>query len=204
MANKTGKFGLRPLRHLNGAPWNGATVKCYIGATYDRALFIGDPVLLSDITTEKDPTGRYPTINASDCVDADMVRGVIDSFEPLPGDLSKNYNPTLTARIANVVMDGDVLFAIRGDGGGTVTALFPGQNAVGITTVALGSTVSGLSEFMLDEGTTSAPAANQSYPLLIHGILEREDNELGDNVIYEVLLNTNENIVGRVLGVQAS
>lgn len=203
MANATGSFGLRPLRHVNGSPWNGATVKCYISASYDTALFIGDPVLLSPTLAEKDTTGYHPTINASDGLAGSLIRGVITSFDPLPTDLSKNYNPASTERYANVCMDPDVVFGVRGDGGGTLTKVIPGQNAVMIATSA-GSTATGLSGFDLDEGTTTAPNTTQNFTLHVLGVHEKEDNALGVNAEYEVLLNTFYNTTGQYLGVTAS
>jgi len=44
MANIDAPFGLRPLRHRNGAPYNGAVNPYYIAGDV-AALFIGDPVV---------------------------------------------------------------------------------------------------------------------------------------------------------------
>jgi len=203
MANPTDSFGLRPVRHLDGSPWNGATVPCYVSSSYATALFIGDPVLLSPTLAEKDPTGTRPTINASAGTAGTIIRGVIASFEPLTSDLTKVHNPASTERIANVVMDPDVVFAIRGDGGGTLTSVVPGQNAVMIATSA-GDTVTGLSGFDMDEGTTTAPGTTQNFTLNVLNITNRGDNALGINAEYEVLLNTQENATGRFLGITAA
>lgn len=204
MANKTGAFGLRPTRYLDGSKWDGKTQRCYVSSSYATALFIGDPVLLSPTLAEKDTTGRFQTINKSAGTDGVIVWGVITSFEPNPDGLDKVYNPASTEAIANVcIASSDLLFAIRGDGGGTPSKVFIGQNAVMIATSA-GSTSTGLSGMHLDEGTTTAPSADQSNPLFINGIQEIEDNTLADNAVYEVLINTNENATGRILGVTAS
>jgi hypothetical protein len=203
MANDTGAFGLKPVRRLDGSPYNGATIPCYVSSSYATALFIGDPVLISPTLAEADSTGRYPTINASAGTDGTIIFGVITSFEPLPTDLTKQYNPASTERIANVCVDNDVIYHIRGDGGGTPAAVFVNQNAVMIAT-STGSTTTGISGFHLDEGTTTAPAANQSYPLYIMGITDKSDNTLADNAVYEVLLNTNLNATGDRLGVTAA
>ena len=196
MANAQGAFGLRPVRHINGAPYNGATIKCYISASYATALFIGDPVLWSPTLAEKDTTGRYPTINKAA---NGIVRGVIVSFDPLPDSLDKVYNPALTERYANVCVDGDVIFQIRDDGAGTPTKVFPGQNAE--MTHGSGSTTSGLSGTVLD---TTTPTTTQTFPLHILGIAEQEDNALDDYAVWEVLLNTIELAAGRFVGVTAT
>lgn len=202
MANDTGAFGLCPVRHVDGSPWNGVTVPCYVSASYATALFVGDPVLYSPTLAEKDTTGTKPTINASAGTAGTIIFGVITSFEPIDRD-STVYNPASTERIANVCVDPSVVYKVRGDGGGTPSKVFPGQNAVLIAT-ATGNTVTGLSGFHLDEGTTTAPNTTQNFTLHILNIANQEDNELADNAVYEVLLNTPENATGRFLGVTAA
>jgi hypothetical protein len=201
MANADGAFGLRPDRHLDGTSWNGATMNMYKSASYATALYIGDPVLLSAVTAERDPKGRYPSINKSGGTDGTIVFGVVVGFEVDPDDLNKVYSPASTEAIVKVVRAADdLIFTIRGDGGGTPTVGFPGLNAVMIATTA-GDTNTGLSGMELDEGTTTAPSANQSNPLLILGVHQTEDNTLADDAVWEVLINTNDNATGRILGV---
>ena len=202
MANPTGAFGLSPVRNLDGSPYNGATVPCWVSSNYATALFVGDPVLLSPTLTEKDPTGTMYTINASDGLSGSIIRGVIVSFEPVDNE-SKVYRPASTNRIAHVCMDPDVVYQIRGDGGGTLTSVVPGQNAVMIAT-ASGSTTTGISGFHLDEGTTTAQDTTQAFTLHILGIVDDPKNELGDNMVYEVLLNIIELAAGRFLGITAA
>lgn len=199
MANDTNAFGLSPVRYKNGTPYNGATIACWVSASYATALFVGDPVLLSPTLAEKDPTGTMPTINASAGTTGLIVIGSIVSFEPTDRD-STLYNPASTARIAHVCMDKNVIYQIRGDGSGTPAVVFPGQNAEMIATTA-GSAVTGMSGFHLDEST---PTTTQAFPLHIMNIVPSEDNTLGDNAVYEVLLNTQENATGSILGVTAA
>jgi len=202
MANNTGAYGLCPIRHLDGSPWNGNTIPCYVSASYAVALFIGDPVLMSPTLAEMDSTGTKLTINKSAGTDGTVMLGVITSFEPIDRD-SNVYNPASTERIANVCMDPTVVYKIRDDGGAVPDATFPGSNAVLIQTAA-GSTTTGLSGFHLDAGTTTAPSADQSNTLYILNMLDVPGNTLGINAEWEVLLNTNENATGRYLGVVAA
>jgi len=202
MANATGPYGLLPFRHRDGSPWNGATRQMYISAAYATALYVGDPVLFSPTLAEKDVTGKLPTINKSAGTAGTLVRGVITSFEPLVTDLTKVHNPASTERIANVCVDPDVIYKIRGSGV-ALTKAVPGQNAVMIATTA-GSATTGLSGMSLDEGTTTAPTTTQNFTLHVLGIVNREDNSLAANAEYEVLLNTCENATGRFLGITAS
>jgi hypothetical protein len=204
MANDTGGYGLKPDRYMDGTCWDGALVPCYVSAAYATPLFVGDPVLMSPTLAEKDPTGRYPTINKSAGTDGVIVWGVIVGFEVNPDDLTKVYNPASTEAIALVAKASDeLIFTIRGDGGGTPAKVFPGQNAIMVATTA-GSTTTGLSGMELDEGTGTAPSADQSNPLWILGIHNVEDNTLADDAVWDVLINTNDNAVGRILGVTAA
>ena len=206
MSNATQPFGLRPVRYMTGSPWNGATVKCFVSADYATALFIGDPIIISPTAGEDDTTNTnyYPKINratadddgATDCI----IRGVIVSFDPSPTlGLQYVYNPASTERIANVVMDYNVIYQIRGDGAGTPATDWISRNAC--CTSGSGSTVTGLSGFLLDEGTESAPESIQADPLEIVGIAHMPDNTLADYCIWEVRLNTHFNTTGMVLGV---
>lgn len=203
MANATGGYGLRPVRHMDGSPWNGITVKCYISANYATALFIGDPVLLDTTLANKDTTGYAPTIIASAGTAGTLIRGVITSFEPDPDNLTQLHSPASTVGYANVCMDSSVLFKVRAEGATTPTKVFCGQNAVLIATAA-GSSVTGLSGFEMDAGATTAPTTTQNFTLHIMSVLEREDNTLADNAEFLVLLNTIENATGRFLGVTSA
>ena len=204
MANADGPFGLRPDRYLDGTAWDGAVMEMYVGSDYGTALYIGDPVLFSTELDEKDTTGRYIAINKSAGTDGIIVWGVIVGFKPDPDYLNQVYRTASTERIAYVVRAADdLIFTIRGDGGGTPSKVFIGENAVMIATTS-GSTATGLSGMELDEGTTNGPTANQSAPLLILGIHQSEDNTLADDAVYDVLINTNDNSTGRIVGVTAT
>ena len=45
MANVSEKFGLRPYKSLNGAPWNNAQNRYTIASNYGTAIFQGDLVI---------------------------------------------------------------------------------------------------------------------------------------------------------------
>lgn len=201
MSNPTGAFGLKPIRMKNGSTqWDVERV--YISSAYAVALYIGTPVLLSPTLAEKDTTARYQTVNIA-VVDSGVYYGVIVGFEPDPDNLSRLYNPASTERIAYVVRSKNMVFAVRGDGGGTPSKVFVGQNGAMIATAA-GSTSTGLSGWELDEGTTNAPNTTQTFPLQIIGIQEKEDNTLADDAVYEVVLNTTELAAGDVIGITAA
>ena len=198
MANATEAFGLRPLYRINGG--NIVTKQCYIAAGYAVALYVGSPVMLTAATADQDPEGKMPSMKIATVGAGSIWDGVIVSFEPLQSDLTKNYNPASTARIANVCVDPEVVYAIRGDGAATPTKLMPGQNALAVATSA-GSTITGLCGWHLAEDTV---AADQNFTMRIICLHDVEDNELGDNAIYEVMLNTYYLTAGQKVGILAS
>ena len=201
MANVNAPFGLRPVRHIDGSPWNGQTIRCYIASGYATALFIGDPVLWTTTLADKDATAKYPTIIRSAGTTGTIIRGVITSFEQNPNNLTLQYRPASTERWANICpATPNTVFQVRDDAGGTPAAVYVGQNAV--LAAGSGSTFTGLSAYVLAAGTT--PTTTQAHTLHILGLSDIEDNELGDYAIWDVLLNTCYNTTGLYLGITAA
>jgi len=200
MANVTTAFGLRPVRHIDGSPWNGQTKRVYISASYATALFVGDPVLWSPTLAEKDTTAKHPTINVSAGTTGTVIRGVITEFEVQPTSLESNYSLASTEGWANICIDPSVIYEIRDDGSGTPAKVFAGQNAV-CAAGSGGSTITGISSYSLDAST---PTTTQAHTLHILGLSDIEDNELADYAIWDVLLNTCENATGKYLGITAA
>lgn len=181
MANVDSRFGLTPLRHKSGAPYNGAVNPYYIPSTYGTALFIGDPVVKTGTANTAAVSapgagsfaiGTLPEINKSTIGDTGIMTGVIVAFAADPTALETKHNPASTERIALVCDDPDIVFEIQADGAIASTQI--GLNAMLIATHG-GSTVTGLSGLELDT-TGTAPAANASLPLVILRQVNREDN----------------------------
>lgn len=185
MANKDAPFGLKPIRHLNGNPWNGVTQRCLVEDSYATALFIGDPVIVTGVAGSDDTTG-LPVINKATAGDTNRIYGVITSFEVDPSNLENKHIPASTGGYANVCIDPDVVFIIQDDAGATLDGGSISDNAV-ISTSTSGSTVTGLSGVELAAATT--PASDASYQLLILDVYKSPDNALGANCIWEVLIS---------------
>lgn len=185
-ANTDSPFGLRPIRHLNGNPWNGATMRCYIPSTYATALYIGDPVVF---TGEANTAGTAMVVQKATAGDGNKISGVITSFEVLKSDLTKQYHPASTNQYCNVCIDPDVIYEIQACSGAILAAGTCGLNAVLIYTHA-GSTLTGLSGVEMDSGAAAAPAANGSYQLYVLRAVDRADNDISTvNAKWEVLIN---------------
>ena len=190
MANADTPFGLRPLRHLNGNPWNGQTQKCLIEDSYGTALFIGDPVIITGTAGDDDSgTGKHPVINRFTAGATYRIYGVITSFELIDcagGVHTEVYNPASTKRYANVCIDPDVVFLVQDDAGATLDGDSVGANAV-LSTSTAGSTATGLSGVELAAATT--PAADATYQVLILAVHDSPDNEIGAHCLWEVLIS---------------
>ena len=205
MANSDTRFGLKPVRHKSGAPYNGAVTPYSIKANYGTALYIGDPVIkvangsnaaaLSAPGVGRFAIGTLPEVEKATAGDNNRITGAIVAFGASPTALDKQYNPASTERIVLVCDDPDMVFEIQADG--AVTAAEMGLNAVLIFTHG-GSTATGLSGVELDT-TSDVPAADASNQLLILRAVNRDDNDT--TLIHakvEVLINQHTQSVGTV------
>ena len=183
MANADNPTGLRPVMHRNGAPYNGAVNPYYVASGYGVAMFIGDPVLkytdgsnAAAVTAPGAGTfaiGTLPEVRLAPVTDGTKITGVIVAFSALPTGLETLHNPASTERVAWVCDDPDVIFEIQADG--IVTTTMVGLNAQMIATHA-GSATTGLSGREIDI-LADPPAADASNQLLIHRLVNREDND---------------------------
>ncbi len=204
MANNDTPFGLRPIRHRSGAPYNGAANAYYIPASYGTALFVGDPVVktgTSNTANVEAPgagsfnIGTLPEINKATAGDGNAITGVIVGFAPDPNGLERIYNPASTERVALVCDDPDVVFEIQAEG--TIAAAQVGLNGVLIYTNT-GDTNTGRSGAELNT-SSDVPAADASNQLTIQRVVNRADNEAGsDFTKVEVKINNHTEAHGAI------
>ena len=186
MPNTDAAFGLRPVGHLYGAPLNAGVRRMFIHGSYATALFIGDPVELATETDYQDTTGKHLSIEIAAAGDNEYISGVIVGFEADKTNLNRQYSPASTEGWAMVNIDPNVIYQIQDNGGGTPDKTWPGSNMV--LASGSGSTVTGLSGWELAGAT--APAANDSYQVMVLGVSDVENNDLGDNAVWDVIINT--------------
>ena len=204
MANDTNFWGLRPVKHISGAPWNGVTEKCYVGSDYATAMYIGDPVQISTDSSASHATAMYTSVILAGVATTSVIYGVITSFDDSE-DYSTVYRAGATERYINVCVDPTVIYYIRGNGAAAPTAATPFLNAIMVAGTS--STVTGLSGKGLDEGTGSSPATTIGHQLTILRLANLPDNEMAAYAIYEVLINTHQlraAAVGTVTGITKS
>ena len=190
MANVDAPFGLRPVRHKNGNPFNGAMSRYAItndSLTY--GIFVGDAVVKhADGAT----AAGIPLVTEVTVGDANLITGIVVGFEPDPDNLSLNYRATgttTTERIVYVVDDPDVVFEIQDDGAALLDLTdIVGLNAVLIRNVAGAS--NGYRSGLCLDTNSDVPAADASNQLLVLGPSKKIGNTVGEvNCVWEVLVN---------------
>ena len=200
MANANRANGFTPVRHLNGSPWNGALEIFYhstadSSAIYKGALVYGDQGLASP---GSDPLGIYQSIVVA-ADDASEVLGVAWSFGETPQLAARvsnlnavNYCPASTGMYIGVITDPSVVFEIK-DNGTTLTAAQIGLY-FDTSNNAAGSTTTGRSSAVLDQGSVAASGATCRILRLVN----RPDNTLACNARFEAIIHYHMNNVDRV------
>jgi hypothetical protein len=92
--------GFRPVKHLNGSPYNGQVNRYMVSASETGAINVGDFVKLSDSASLVDTAGFgvYPAVERCASGTADAVVGVVVGFEPDYTNLNAgNYRPAVNS-----------------------------------------------------------------------------------------------------------
>lgn len=194
MANQNAPFGLRPIRNLSGASYDGMYRKYSVAAGNGTALYVGDCVTTVGVGTGQTINGEL----MQDVVRAattDVVTGVIVGFEMQTRD-SLTYRAASTQRVAYVCDDPNMLFLVQETASGTaLVASDIGSNAS--LTVTGGSTATSLSGSVLDN--TTAGTTN-TLLLKIVEFDNSPDNDIGNSARWIVRLNRHRH-VDQILGV---
>jgi hypothetical protein len=171
MANPDKPNGFRPLRYLNGAPYNGAVNKYVFPAADGTAAFVGDLVTMTGVGDAT--TGLNTITQAVASTDGSAVIGVLVGLEVDPTNLNTpQYRTASTRRIAYVVDDPNVLLTAQEDG--DTDPLETADIGLNVNfVVGTGSTVTGASAFEIDSTTHSTVAA---FPLKLMGLVQAVDN----------------------------
>lgn len=169
--------GFRPVKHMNGSPYNGQVNRYMISASDSQATNVGDLVQLSDNAALVDTAGFgvYPAVERIGSGTAVPIVGVIVGFDVDYSNLNApTYRAASTRRVALVADAADLLLAAPQDGtGGVVAAASVGLNvAINLGTAGTsGAYVSGMS---VDSSTVATTA---TLPLQIMGITASPDND---------------------------
>lgn len=184
MANVDTPMGLRPVRHITGAPYNGQVELFSTLASDGTAIYIGDPVTIS---------GASQTINGrvyrdvAQAVTTGIIQGVVVGVVPVTAD-SLRYRAASTQRLLMVATSPDLVFEIQEVSGGTaLTANDAGLNAAFV--VGSGSTTTGMSGVELNN---SGEGTGGTLDLKILSPVAREDNAIGEHCKWEVMINRHQ------------
>jgi len=176
MANANIPRGLIPVRHRNGAPYNGAARVYHVPASYATALYIGDPVII--VTDASDANG-VPTVQRATAAGGAYCIGPVVGIANGPfGEAAVTrdkpiYHEASTLGYVLVADDPDLLFEIQEDSvGGVMTVGAAGRNADFVAGTGVAAT--GQSGFMLDSSTL---ATTNTLQLRIVGPVLRSDND---------------------------
>lgn len=185
MANTSKINGFRPVKHLNGSPYNGQFNLYEIPAGDGTATMVGD-LVKGDGTANTQ--SAYPTAvrhGTSGEVTSGEALGAIIGFVPAvfasgsqstvgaaPALDAPNYRVASTKRLAMVADAPDLIFEVEDGGTVPCTWTLIGMNTGFLATA--GSTTTGASG--MTSGTT-APTTTATLPLRIMGIVQSPDNE---------------------------
>jgi len=181
--NKDRPSGLKPIKHLNGVPWNGK-FNMY-RKTAAENFFIGSPVKLAG---SADSTGKYPTVALAGA--GGPILGPVVGFGNTPylaadvSDLDKVYSISTEDVYVAVADDPQLIFECQEDSSTNLTADEIGLNC-DLTTES-GSTTTGKSTVELDCSTEDT---TNTLEVRILRLIDRPDNALGDYAKFEVMIN---------------
>lgn len=181
MANAAAPYGLKPVRYLSGAPYNGAFNLYSVAAGYGTAMYIGDPVV--DIGTGQTINGGvYKDVQLA--ATTDVITGVIIGVVPVTRD-SLTYRAASTQRLLMVADDPNLVFECQEQASGTPLAV----DDIGFNisfNAGTPSTYSGLSGLTLK---TDTEATGNTLALKLFGFVNRPDNAIGLSANWLVRIN---------------
>jgi len=187
MANISKINGFRPVKHVNGSPYNGQSNIYFVPSSDATALFVGDPVKLA---TGGNAQGIQNVTKATaGAAVLGVVVGIINpKLDPVSGKMTSGsialdtpqYRVASTDTYVLVCDSPDVIFSVEAVTGSNSVYSFLsadiGKNA-DLATVA-GSTTTGTSAAALNMATKATTATLQ-WKIL--GVVQRPDNETTGN-----------------------
>jgi hypothetical protein len=182
--------GFRPVKHMNGSPYNGQVNRYMISASDSQVTNVGDLVVLSDNDALVDTAGGgvYPAVERAASATASAIVGAVVGFEPDYSNLNTgNYRAASTRRIALVADSPDLIFACPQDG--NIAAASVGLNC-SLVIGSGASTAPYASAMMVDSSEVATTATD---PVQIVGIVNSPDNanRLADSGNAELLVRIN-------------
>lgn len=182
MANSDNATGLT-LARQQGSGAHGGNINRYVAlAATGTAIYVGGlvkPAGSADADGVMDVTGNVAT--------GDAVLGVVVAIEPATSE-SLLYREASTLRYVYVADDPNAVFEVQDDSVGGDLAVTNVGNTADLIGFTAGSTYSGKSTIEIDSNTATA-TGDGTQDVLILGLVQRDDNEIGTNAKWLVRLN---------------
>ncbi len=171
MANQNAPLGFQYRGTISGVA-NGQTIVCYVPASDNTAIYIGDAVTATNTT---DSTYGVPIVEQAGA--SDVIMGVCIGTNPILGvaigseNLNRIYRPASTGMYIYVMVDPAAEYEIQSSA--TVASSDMNKYA-NLTAAVSGSTFSGRSGMQLNEASVTATKAGAQ--MLIVSTLQTPDN----------------------------
>lgn len=170
--------GFRPVKHMNGSPFNGQVNRYMISASDNQVTNVGDLVVLSDNNALTDTVGFgvYPAVERAASATSSAIVGAIVGFEVDYSNLNAGtVRAASTRRVALVADSPDLIFAVPQDGaGGVIAAASVGLNC-SLVIGSGASTAPFASTMMVDSSEVDTTATD---PVQIMGVVASPDNDV--------------------------
>lgn len=183
MANVSRVNGFRPVKHVDGSPWNGQLNRYFVAASDATAIYQGDLVKLAAVTDAVGTQGATKFVAGTDSAAVGVMCGV--AINPL----NLNSPQFRAASVATYILVSDA-----------VDTVYEVQSAVAPTPTDLnlnaqvqdagGSAVTGQSG-----ETIASYAATATLPLKVVGAKQQVDNDI-TSANYKVLVILNNHQYG--------
>jgi hypothetical protein len=180
MANVNEKFGLRPYRSINGAPWNNAQNRYTVANNLSTAIFQGDPV--------KPTTAGNVTLARSNTSDRiiGVFNGVFYNDPTTQKPTFRNNYPgsiAVAGITAFVVDDPNTVFLVDADAAFTRADLFKNYSLTNVS----GNTLTGISEKQLAVNTSGIATTFAVQAIDIQeGATDSDSSTSGVNVLVRI------------------
>ena len=191
MANTAEKYGLRPVRKLDGSPFINAQNRYRIASGYATAIFQGD--LVKPVTGG----GVERAVAATSDKVLGVFNGVFYTDPTTQKPTFKNHYPGGIAAsdiIANVIDDPSVVYSIDSDGAFAVADIFKNFAITNVT----GNTLTGISEVQLDHSVSGLTTSGTVLQAI--DISQDTQNETAGSANVDVLVRINNHFYDQGTG----
>lgn len=189
MANVNAPFGLRPVRHKDGRPYNGA-VNFYFATGATGVISPGDPVINNGAANTAEvmgfPPGSLPGCQIALDGAGDPITGVCVAVMPSDRD-STTWRATSTDRVIAVADDPGLVFQVQETADGTALASTDVGQLVNLKPGAASTTQS---TWAIDTGT--APNTTATFQCYLNRLAPLPNNAIGTYAVWEVTINNHQ------------